>query len=58
MKNQAGTLLKKINTSSNLTGLDRDIHTGGGTKLVKAHHHILKIILLILVQVFQTLIFL
>ena len=31
VKNQAGTLLKKINTSSNLTGLDRDIHTGGGT---------------------------
>ena len=25
VKNQAGTLLKKINTSSNLTGLDRDI---------------------------------
>ena len=31
VKNQAGTLLKKINTSSNLTGLDRTIHTGGGT---------------------------
>ncbi len=31
VKNQANTLLKKINTSSNLTGLDRDIHTGGGT---------------------------
>ena len=31
VKNQADTLLKKINTSSNLTGLDRDIHTGGGT---------------------------
>ncbi len=31
VKNQANTLLKKINTSSNLTGLDRNIHTGGGT---------------------------
>ena len=31
VKNQAGTLIKKVNTSSNLTGLDRDIHTGGGT---------------------------
>ena len=31
VKNQANTLLKKINTSSNLTGLDREIHTGGGT---------------------------
>ena len=31
VKNQAGTLLKKINTTGNLTGLDRDIHTGGGT---------------------------
>ncbi len=30
LKNQAGTLLKKINTTGNLTGLDRDIHTGGG----------------------------
>ena len=30
VKNQAGTLLKKINTTGNLTGLDRDIHTGGG----------------------------
>ena len=31
VKNQANTLLKKINTTSNLTGLDRDIHTGGGS---------------------------
>ena len=31
VKDQAGTLLKKINTSGNLTGLDRDIHTGGGS---------------------------
>ena len=30
VKNQAGTLLKKIKTTGNLTGLDRDIHTGGG----------------------------
>ena len=29
--NQAGTLVRKINTSSNLTGLDRTIHSGGGT---------------------------
>jgi len=31
VKDQAGTLLKKINTTGNLTGLDRDIHTGGGS---------------------------
>ena len=30
LKNQANTLLKKINTTGNLTGLDRDVHTGGG----------------------------
>ena len=30
VKNQAGTLIKKINSSSNLSGLDRDIHTSGG----------------------------
>ena len=30
VKNQAGTLLKKINTTGNLTGLDRSIHSGGG----------------------------
>ncbi len=30
LKNQANTLLKKINKTGNLTGLDRDVHTGGG----------------------------
>ena len=30
VRNQANTLIKKINRTSNLTGLDRSIHTGGG----------------------------
>ena len=30
VKDQAGTLLKKINPATLLTGLDRDIHTSGG----------------------------
>ena len=30
VRNQANTLIKKINRSGNLTGLDRSIHTGGG----------------------------
>ena len=30
VRNQANTLIKKVNRTSNLTGLNRDIHTGGG----------------------------
>lgn len=30
VKDQANTILKQINSSGNLTGLDRNIHTGGG----------------------------
>ena len=30
VRNQANTLLKKVNRTSNLTGLNRDVHTGGG----------------------------
>jgi len=31
VKDQANTILKQINSSGNLTGLDRNIHTGGGS---------------------------